>query len=298
MIVAQRRVRVELGVDARDALLVLALNLRRTGLRVEVEHGARRQHLALRRADEHVVDRLGPLAVLFAQARTMIGNSLPCSRKVAACVPLMFVRIVFATPDTDSPSSAAFGRSTRIASSGRPSSRPSCGLAMPGTSRIVAEHVVRDALGLFEIVAPDFDRETAVAAAAQQAAHLLVAAGRARRDLYARQTDEHAPQVGRDLIARPRALGCRRELQRDLRARSAATAAARAAEAAAARVAHDGDALPARWSARALRSAARSLRRARCACRGQSAPRPAPRPRRSAASARSGSSAAAGRPPP
>ncbi len=113
----------------------------------------------------------------------MIGNSLPFSRNVAACVPLMFVRIVLATPDTDRPSSAAFGRSTRIASSGRPSSRPSCGFATPGTSRIEREHVVRDPLGLVEIVAADFDREPAVAAAAEQAGQLLVAARGARRDL-------------------------------------------------------------------------------------------------------------------
>ncbi len=42
----------------------------------------------------------------------MIGYSLPDSRKNAACVPPTLVRIELATPVTDSPSSAALGRST------------------------------------------------------------------------------------------------------------------------------------------------------------------------------------------
>ena len=132
----------------------------------------------------------------------MIGNSLPCSRNVAACVPLMFVRIVLATPDTDRPSSAAFGRSTRIASSGRPSSRPSCGLAMPGVSRMHREHVLRRRASDWSMIfAADFDGQAAVVLPPppSRARELLVAARGARRDRDARDADEHAAQVGGDL---------------------------------------------------------------------------------------------------
>ena len=72
-----------------------------------------------------------------SRSRTTIGYSLPASRKNAAWVPATLVRIVSATPVTVMPSIAALSRSTRTASSGRPSSRPSRESAIPGVvSRI------------------------------------------------------------------------------------------------------------------------------------------------------------------
>ena len=68
-----------------------------------------------------------------SRSRTMIGNSLPPWRKVAACVPATLVRIVLATVVALTPNKAALARSTRTASSGRPSSRPRRASAMPGT---------------------------------------------------------------------------------------------------------------------------------------------------------------------
>ncbi len=68
----------------------------------------------------------------------MIGNSLPDSRKNAACVPPTLVRIESATPVTERPSSAALGRSTWIAISGRPASRPTRALRTSGTLSMTA----------------------------------------------------------------------------------------------------------------------------------------------------------------
>src|SRR5690606_1305523 len=65
--VAERDAGVDLGVDAGDALLVLALNLRRTGLRRQVQHVGGRQYLTARRADEHLADRFGPHPIFLAQ---------------------------------------------------------------------------------------------------------------------------------------------------------------------------------------------------------------------------------------
>ena len=64
--------------------------------------------------------------------RTMMGYSLPASRNIAAWVPATLVRMVLATPVTVRPSRAALSRSTRTASSGRPSSRCRRVSATPG----------------------------------------------------------------------------------------------------------------------------------------------------------------------
>ena len=67
-----------------------------------------------------------------SRSRTTTGYSVPRSRNCAAVVPATFVWIVVATLLTDIPSIAAFGRSTRMAISGRPSSRPMFTSASPG----------------------------------------------------------------------------------------------------------------------------------------------------------------------
>ena len=63
--VAQRN--LDLGVDARDALHVLALNLHRAGLAADGQHVLRRHDLAARRAEQHVADVGDLLAVGLAQ---------------------------------------------------------------------------------------------------------------------------------------------------------------------------------------------------------------------------------------
>ena len=82
------------------------------------------------------------------RSRTTIGYSLPASRNIAACVPATLVRIVLATPVTVRPSSAALSRSTRTASSGRPSSRCRRESAMPGVESSI---VLRSCAMLFEV---------------------------------------------------------------------------------------------------------------------------------------------------
>ena len=136
----------------------------------------------------------------------MIGNSLPRSRKNAAWVPLMFVRMVLATLETDRPSSAAFGRSTRIASSGRPSSRPICGLAIAGRVLQDLEHVLRQPLAHRRVCSPRIStasrlswlpppRRRLSCWLPPDARVVIVTPGSA---------DEHAAQIGRDLVVRAR----------------------------------------------------------------------------------------------
>ena len=96
-----------------------------------------------------------------SRSRTTTGYSLPRSRNCAAVVPATLVWIVLATLCTRHAEHRAFGRSTRMAISGRPSSRPTLTSAMPGVSSISVARILRHAPGVVEVVAADFERQAA-----------------------------------------------------------------------------------------------------------------------------------------
>ncbi len=173
-----------LGADRDDALLILPLDLHRTGLALDRHQVLRRHHLALRRAHQHVLHVADLLALVLAQAdddRVLVARS---RGYIAACVPATLVRIVFAMPVTVRPSSAALARSTCTASSGRAfvAADARVGDARRAVHQVLG--VLREPPRVGEILAADFEREPAavVVAAREEPVHLVVAAGRVGAD--------------------------------------------------------------------------------------------------------------------
>ena len=178
-----------------------------------------------------------------SRSRTMIGNSLPPWRKVAACVPDTLVRIVLATVVALTPNKRGLGPIDTHRQLGAAVVAAEAGV---GNARHRVEQVLGglgDALRLHDVLAADFERqpaaaaEAAAAAAREEAIHLVVAARRVRPDDHARDPGELAAQIERNLLARAGPLVLRREDQLDVAAVAAAAAAARVrrSEAAAAR---------------------------------------------------------------
>ena len=161
---AQRH--LDLGADARDALLVLPLDLDRarsaSGRRIRFLAWMTWPWPALSITSSTSSTRL---AVLLAQAdddRVLVA-ALPelrgrsCRRRsCAACWPRRSGAGRAAPPSA---------RSTRTASSGRPSSRPMRAPAMPGVWSISALARMARAAGVLEVVAADLEREAPLAAA-------------------------------------------------------------------------------------------------------------------------------------
>ena len=181
---------LDLGVDARDALHVLAVDLHRAGV------AGRRPCTFLAGTtwplgvlSEHVADVGDLLAVGLRAAARRSGTR--CRARGTAprwCRP-RWSGSWWRRPDTVMPSMAAFGRSTRTEISGRPSSRPMRTSAMPGVASIscCASSATRRASSRsWPRISSARRRVLVVAAAAEQALQLEVAAGRVGADDDAR----------------------------------------------------------------------------------------------------------------
>ena len=195
----------------------------------------RLEDLSLRRADQDVVDVVDAVAIFLAQ---------PHDDRVLVAVLSEERRLRAADARPDAVGDVAHAqpeeRGLRPIDQDR-----ELGPAVVAADPHVADfrHPVHDglrrdgqALADREVVAADFERQTAVAAATattataaaaatEQPRHRLVAAGGARRDDDARDDAGELPvQRARDLLARARALGFRHEANGGLRPARAAAA--------------------------------------------------------------------------
>ena len=216
------------GADEVDALLVLPLNLRRPDGVVDAHQVSCRHHDAARRADEHVVDVVDVLALVFAQAdddRVFLPGLAEQRRLRAGDVGANRVRQRRGA-DAEQRGLGPVDADRQL--------RPSfvAAEARIGDARRVVEQLLealRQVLRLVEIFAANLEREPAaavVAAAGEQAVQVLIAARRVRADDDAGNARKLAAQILRNLFARARPLVLRLQQDVDVAAAHRAAAAA------------------------------------------------------------------------